>query len=52
MSEGRTAVRVSSESSLSRGRSLLIAYGLPLLGGAMVAGLTALIFWIIQSYLV
>jgi hypothetical protein len=37
---------------LSRGRNLLIAYGLPLLGGALVAGLTALIFWIIQSYLV
>jgi hypothetical protein len=45
-------VRTSNGSSLSSaGRSLVIAYGLPLLGGALIAGLTAVIFWMIQNYL-
>jgi hypothetical protein len=49
---GRGAVRASHAGSLpDTRRKLLIAYGLPLLGGAMVAGVTALIFWVIQNYL-
>ena len=44
-------MRASNGSALSGGKSLLIGYGLPLVGGALVAGLTTLIFWIIQSYL-
>jgi hypothetical protein len=33
-------------------RKLLIRYGLPVVGGALVAALTSFLFWIIQSYLV
>jgi hypothetical protein len=44
-------VRTTNGNLFSGGTSLFVGYGLPLFVGALVAGLTTLIFWIVQNYL-